>query len=272
MAPCRLYQTFLTALATTVEVLEDSCRQVENQRNLEQNRTTKEDRWRKYDNPNPQHPLKGWWIAPRLVNCRVLEVGCGVGVYVDNFKKDRAKLARKVYGIEPNRMGGVFERRNGAIQLAINILANNDTLELANSIRDTHLAGEHFDLLYSIGKCHMSSRVTGSLHRLNSHRSFFQRCLNTCRLNAIMTPQSSSRDFPGKGPNLYLGRRNEGSKERATLGVEAFQNGRRFSKLSGFTRTQRRRIKRNIRWKSSTTSKIHKCTFTVAKSRAEGRR
>jgi len=132
-----------------MEYLESSCRDIENSRIPEG-----EAKWTQYRHEDPLHRLNGWWKSPKpaYINCRVLEIGCGVGVYVDMFKKERSKKKRKVFGIEPNPMGGTFNRGNqGPEQLAIDILSyDGDITQLAKSIRDEKLGGAYFDLIYSI--------------------------------------------------------------------------------------------------------------------------
>ena len=131
-----------------LEVLESSCRDIENSRVPEG-----EDKWKQYSNEDPDHSLTDWWIAPKskYVDCKVLEIGCGVGVYVDAFKKENAKKKRQVIGIEPNEMGGTFARgKEGPKQLAINFLDADDPGIYAHQIRNDELGGEAFDLIYSI--------------------------------------------------------------------------------------------------------------------------
>jgi len=133
-----------------MEVLESSCREIEDSRI-----PSDEDKWHQYKNPDPFHPLINVWIAPqkKYINCKVLEVGCGVGVYVDGLKKEDVKRGRTVIGIEPNPMGGIFERgRAGPKQLPINFLDGNleSIVELTKNISQEHLNGEKFDLIYSI--------------------------------------------------------------------------------------------------------------------------
>jgi len=127
--------------AGLLDIIEESCREIENQRQ------TDGSMW-------SQHPgIFGLWKPPTIVDCRALELGPGVGVYVDSLKKDSAKRNRQVYGIEPNSMGGTFERRNGPKQLAIDILEAPDSYELAKTICKDHLKGNSFDLVYSIEVC-----------------------------------------------------------------------------------------------------------------------
>lgn len=131
-----------------MEVLESSCREIENAR------APAGAGWSRYNHTDKFHPLIGWWKPPpskKHVNCRVLEVGCGVGVYVDALKEGQARRNRVVIGIEPNPMGGVFERgRAGPKQLAVDILAEDGGEELARRISRDKLDGEKFDLIYSI--------------------------------------------------------------------------------------------------------------------------
>lgn len=131
-----------------LEVLEASCRDAENSRIPEES-----DKWHQYQNTDTLHPLNKMWVPPNIrnVNCRVLEVGCGVGVYVDALKKEKVKINRKVIGIEPNPMGGTFNRGLRAPkQLAIDILSFPDVTKLAKDIRTKQLGGKYFDLIYSI--------------------------------------------------------------------------------------------------------------------------
>lgn len=137
-----------------MEVLESSCREIENSRIPP---GSSDIGWKRYKNPDPFNPLIDWWMAPekkKFVNCKVLEVGCGVGVYVDALKKERTKRNRIVIGIEPNPMQGAFERgKNGPKQLAVDILAGGDTksvTDLAKRISNEELKGGKFDLIYSI--------------------------------------------------------------------------------------------------------------------------
>lgn len=129
--------------AGLVRVLEDSCRTIENARN--------EVPWSQH--PSQTAPIGGYWRAPKTVDCRVLELGAGVGVYVDSLKKDNAKRKRKVFAIEPNPMGGVFERRNGPRQLDIDILATDDPVQLASQILRENYDNQKVDLIYSIEVC-----------------------------------------------------------------------------------------------------------------------
>lgn len=130
--------------AGLVDIIEESCREIEN------SRQTDGSMWSQHPGTGPIH---GLWRPPTVVDCRVLELGPGVGVYVDSLKKDAAKKKRKVYGIEPNSMGGAFERRNGPKQLAIDILKHEDSFLLAKQICNDELNGESFDLVYSIEVC-----------------------------------------------------------------------------------------------------------------------
>ena len=133
-----------------MEVIEDACREIENQHN------PADEGWRQYENPDETNPIIGWWVAPKVVDCKVLEVGCGVGIYVDALKKEAAKKNRQVFGVEPNLMGGTFERFDGPKQLAINILEQANPIEFANKVRRKHLRDtgnendKYFDLIYSI--------------------------------------------------------------------------------------------------------------------------
>ena len=131
--------------AGLIRVLEAACRDIENARN------TPDSQWSPH--PSNNAPIGGFWRAPKVVDCRVLELGSGVGIYVDSLKKDQGKRKRKVFGIEPNPMGGVYERKNGPRQLAIDILSVDDTFALAKHLLKEHLNGEAFDLLYSIEVC-----------------------------------------------------------------------------------------------------------------------
>jgi len=124
-----------------MDVLESSCRDIENSRipdadaDADDNNNnsgggggagSSSTKWNKYTNSDPNHPLINWWKPPsqkKYINCKVIEIGCGVGVYVDGLKKEVAKQNRIVIGIEPNWMGGTFERgKAGPKQLAINFL------------------------------------------------------------------------------------------------------------------------------------------------------
>jgi hypothetical protein len=127
-----------------VDLVEQSCRDAENSRN------SPDSQWRQHDGNGP---INGLWIAPKIVDCRALEFGPGLGVYVDSLKKDQAKKNRKVFGVEPNPMGGVFHRRNGPKQLVINILEHEDTFQFGRQIRQQEVEGKPFDLLYSIEVC-----------------------------------------------------------------------------------------------------------------------
>ena len=128
-----------------LEVLEDACRQIENTHNEPDSQWHQSER---LDDPN--HPLNGMWIAPKVVDAKVIEIGCGVGVYVDALVKEQAKRRRRVFGIEPNPMGGTFKRNKGPKQLAVNFLENGDTTEYAAKIRQDNIGGDYFDLIYSI--------------------------------------------------------------------------------------------------------------------------
>lgn len=128
-----------------LEVLEDACRQIENEHNEPDSQWYQSDR-----SDQPNHPLNGLWIAPKVVDAKVIEIGCGVGVYVDALVKEQSKKKRKVFGIEPNPMGGTFNRNGGPKQLAVNFLENGDTTAFAKKIRDENIGGEYFDLIYSI--------------------------------------------------------------------------------------------------------------------------
>jgi hypothetical protein len=143
--------------AGLVRVLEASCRDVENARN------DGTSQWSRH--PSLDSPIGGLWRPPAIVDCRVLELGSGVGVYVDALKKDQAKTNRQVFGMEPNRMGGVYERRNGPRQLLVDIMATTDPVALAKSVLRDQLKKTNgnddddgggsgfFDLLYSIEVC-----------------------------------------------------------------------------------------------------------------------
>jgi hypothetical protein len=126
-----------------MEVLEDACREIENAHNAH------DSQWHQYMNGD-SHPLNGWWVAPKVVDAKVIEIGCGVGVYVDALKKDYARLHRRVFGLEPNPMGGTFERASGPRQIAEDLLSHDDPLAFAKSIRERKLKGDYFDLIYSI--------------------------------------------------------------------------------------------------------------------------
>lgn len=69
------------------------------------------------------------------------------------MKKDQGKRGRKVFGIEPNPMGGVYEQKNCSRQLAIDILSDDDNFALAKSVLKEQLNGKALDLLYSIEVC-----------------------------------------------------------------------------------------------------------------------
>jgi hypothetical protein len=128
-----------------LEVLEDACRQIENSHN------EPDSQWRQYVGNDNAHPLNGFWVAPKVVDAKVIEIGCGVGVYVDALVKEQNKRKRKVFGIEPNPMGGTFNRKHGGPkQLAVNFLEHGNTLEYAKVIRDKNINGQFFDLIYSI--------------------------------------------------------------------------------------------------------------------------
>ena len=72
------------------------------------------------------------------------------------MKKEGAKKKRQVFGVEPNPMGGTFDRFNGPKQLAVNILEQPDPIEFANTVRRGQLRDtgnerdKYFDLIYSI--------------------------------------------------------------------------------------------------------------------------
>ena len=132
-----------------MEVLEDACREIENTHNSQHDDDTNDSQWHQYRNGD-NHILNGWWVAPKVVDAKVIEIGCGVGVYVDALKKEASKRKRKVFGIEPNPMGGTFDRPGGPKQLAVNLLEHGDTFEFAKSIRQKELQGDYFDLIYSI--------------------------------------------------------------------------------------------------------------------------
>jgi hypothetical protein len=75
------------------------------------------------------------------------------GVYIDSFIRESTRQ-RRAFGIEPNPMGGVFLRKTGPKQLAINVLENNDTFAYGKSLRSQYLnKDDAFDLLYSIEVC-----------------------------------------------------------------------------------------------------------------------
>jgi len=130
-----------------MESLEDACREIENANNARAGHTG----WKQYSNSDKSHPLLGMWVPPKIVDAKVLEVGCGVGVYVDALKKENAKRKRKVFCIEPNKMGGTFDRKSGGpIQIATNFLEHGDSYEYAKTIREQALGKDYFDLIYSI--------------------------------------------------------------------------------------------------------------------------
>jgi SAM-dependent methyltransferase len=169
-----------------MEVLEASCREIENERN-------KKEPWKQYTNPDPMHPLTDWWIAPPVCDCKVLEVGCGVGVYVDGLKTTQAKSTRQVFGIEPNPMKGTFERQGGPKQIAVDMLQYTYLDEYAKILRDQYLKGDYFDLIYSIGKYTHAALILITLSLSLTHNtriiSSVQRYLNTCHSIDMSMPQ-----------------------------------------------------------------------------------
>ena len=90
-----------------LEVLEYYCRDIESSRIPEGN-----NKWEQYTHTYHLHPLSEWWKSPnnKYVNCKVLEIGCDVGVYADVFKKENAKRRKTVIGIEINPMGRKINR------------------------------------------------------------------------------------------------------------------------------------------------------------------
>lgn len=145
-AETHLQQYGFNVDAGLVRVLEASCREVENTRNAP------DSQWSAH--PSRDSPIGGLWRPPAIVDCKVLELGSGVGVYVDALKKDNAKRKRKVFGVEPNRMGGVYERSNGPRQLTVDIMKAENPELLAQTIRREQLGGDTaFDVLVSIEVC-----------------------------------------------------------------------------------------------------------------------
>lgn len=93
------------------------------------------------------------YIVNTIRPASVLEFGCGLGLYCA-FLKQQLGIS-KVYGIEPNPMGGVFDAPGGPVQLAINIFDDMypDTLknqfELVLSIEVAeHIPRNKHDLLF----------------------------------------------------------------------------------------------------------------------------
>jgi hypothetical protein len=134
-----------------MEVLEDACREIENAHNA----ANGDPIWYQYTSTDPQHVLMDYWVSPKVVDAKVVEIGCGVGIYVDALIKENAKRKRTIFGVEPNRMGGTFDRRGGPKQLAIDILEQGDTFEFGTALRKKELRAfqdndQYFDLIYSI--------------------------------------------------------------------------------------------------------------------------
>ena len=72
-----------------LEVLEELCWDAENTRNGNKP-------WYQYKQEEG-HPWNGWRVAPEVVDCKVMEIGCEVGVYVDALRKESSKRNRKVF-------------------------------------------------------------------------------------------------------------------------------------------------------------------------------
>ena len=66
--------------AGLIEILQSSCREIENSRST--------DKWTQTPADHPMVPL--FWNPPKnpKPDCKVLELGCGVGLYVDSLKKN----------------------------------------------------------------------------------------------------------------------------------------------------------------------------------------
>ena len=128
-----------------IDLVEESCRYAEDKRNAEAGTGTE---W--HQTWGERAP--GLWEKPKLVDCRVLEFGTGVGVYADSLKKNGWAKNRKIIGIEPNEMGGTFDRDGGPKQLAINILSYGEEGETGEKAAEfvlgpggADLGGEKFD-------------------------------------------------------------------------------------------------------------------------------
>jgi len=83
-------------------------------------------------------------------SCKVLEFGCGVGVYVNYLKSQDPR--RVVVGMEPEPMGGVFSRPDGPVQSTVNILEIQTSPKSPDDYFSTlvHALGGPFHLVYSI--------------------------------------------------------------------------------------------------------------------------
>ena len=78
------------------------------------------------------------YIVRSIRPSSILEFGCGLGLYC-NFLKNKLGIER-VYGIEPESMGGVFDIPNAPVQLTIDIFTRKHPKEL----------DKKFDLVMSI--------------------------------------------------------------------------------------------------------------------------
>jgi hypothetical protein len=81
-AQTELSTTAFNVDAGLVDVIEQACREIENARNQP------DSQW----SARPgEGPIQGFWRPPKIVDYKVLELGSGVGVYVDSLKKDNAR-------------------------------------------------------------------------------------------------------------------------------------------------------------------------------------
>lgn len=107
------------------------------------------------------------YIAHTLKPASILEFGCGLGLYCDFFKTQLD--TKKVFGIEPEPMGGVFETPNGPKQLAIDIFTDRhpepleQKFDLVMSIEVAeHIPREKHELLFDFLVSHTDNWIVFS--------------------------------------------------------------------------------------------------------------
>ena len=116
--------------------------------------------------PNFNDGMAGY-IANTLKPASVLEFGCGLGLYCDYLK--RALDTEKVFGIEPEPMGGVFDAPGAPRQLAIDIFSHphppplDERFDLVMSIEVAeHIPRDKHDFLFDFLVAHTSSWIVFS--------------------------------------------------------------------------------------------------------------
>jgi predicted O-methyltransferase YrrM/2-polyprenyl-3-methyl-5-hydroxy-6-metoxy-1,4-benzoquinol methylase len=107
------------------------------------------------------------YIARTIKPENTLEFGCGLGLYC-HFLKTQLDI-KKVFGIEPEPMGGVFDSPTGPTQLAINIFLDKhpepleQKFDLVMSIEVAeHIPREKHDFLFDFLVSHTSNWIVFS--------------------------------------------------------------------------------------------------------------